>query len=289
MEFIIKNDRIYSVGDPQEFAHKISGDTGTTVLVSTKADGTDRELAYYVSALPDSGSGRGCSVLTARNWVYYYEGLEKDGSTKRFLHWTTSGGTARFPVEKPEFDGLPVMALLGYGEEACICTPLQTCDLGMFRLVDGQLQETDISGLELAGAYLFGNTLRIFKPGNGYYDVDLTTREEAFLAPAQMKNSKAMILQPNCIIETTLLSQEYPGTAGHQMRLFDGEKWRTVCLPEELKHSASQIWSTGNGYAVNSDSIFVYVVNRADYTADLYRIPLTDGELKAEFCAKLRS
>ena len=92
---------------------------------------------------------------------------------------------------------------------------------------------TDASQLPLWGGYLSGSTVRCFIPGDGYYDIDLLTGEQTSLASAQLAQSKATILQPNCIIETTLLNPE-AAVEKQEMRFFDGQQWHTVTLPEEL-------------------------------------------------------
>ena len=73
---------------------------------------------------------------------------------------------------------------------------------------DGESMFTDISQIPVWGGYLQDNIIRCFEPGKGYYDVDLLTGERTKLADAQLENSKARILQPNSIIETTLLNPE---------------------------------------------------------------------------------
>ena len=100
-------------------------------------------------------------------------------------------------------------------------------------LRDGEPVFTDISEIPAWGGYLQDNIIRCFDPGKGYYDVDLLTGERTKLVDAQLAESKAMILQPNCIIETTLLNPE-ANAQTQEMRFFDGQQWHAVALPEEL-------------------------------------------------------
>ena len=98
---------------------------------------------------------------------------------------------------------------------------------------NGEPVFTDISEIPVWGGYLQDNIIRCFHPGDGYYDVDLLTGEWTRLADTQLAESKARILQPNCIIETTLLNPE-AAVEKQKMRFFDGQQWHTVTLPEEL-------------------------------------------------------
>ena len=171
-----------------------------------------------------------------------------------------------------------------YGEEAYYCNVLGSAEYGCYRFADGNMTETECSGLEMEGSYLYGSTLRVFRPNDGYYDVDLTTREEVRLASARMENSKAAVILPNCILESTLLnnSADIPAVT-HKMELFDGRKWREVTLPEELMNV-----ETGRTLiieSVNSDSIFLR--SKKNDTVSLYRISLISEELRLEHCSNI--
>lgn len=287
--FVVKNNRVYFPERSVRFDPGLTkDDVGVCVLASVAPDGTDLQQEYSIHGFPSSEGGSGMNILTGNQWLYVFDVLDKDGNLISFLSRTTENGTATISVENYSSDAFYSMSSLVYGDEAFTFPPLATYDFSLFRYIDGELVETDVSGLDTTGAYLSGNTLRVFRPGDGYYDVDLTTREEVFLAPAQLENSGAKIALPNCIIETTLLSSEKPGEEGHRMCVFDGQTWREVTLPEELVHTDKNIAQNHPGYTVCSDSILLFLPDRSDgYATNLYRIPLTDGELKAEFCDKI--
>ena len=286
--FIIKDNRIYFADMASLYYPQISkDDAGASVLASVAWDGSDRRLEYAIHGFPPSNDGRGMDILTGNQWVSFFEALDKDGNFIPFLSITTEEGTAKIPVENPGNMSAELITVMN-GDESFSFPHLATYDYSIFRYIDGELVETDVTGLDTIDAYLSGNTLRVFRPGDGYYDVDLTTREEVFLAPAQLENSKAKIALPNCIIETTLLSKEGPGEEGHRMSIFDGQTWREVTLPEELVHTDKNISQVSTGYTVCSDCILLFLLDRSDaYATNLYRIPLTDGELKAEFCDRI--
>ena len=128
---------------------------------------------------------------------------------------------------------------------------------------DGKPVFTDISQIPAWGGYLQDNIIRCFYPGDGYYDVDLLTGERMKLADAQLEDSKAQILQSNCIIETTLLNPEAAAET-QEMRFFDGQQWHTVTLPEELEVPDE----TFEVVAVTSDTV-IFSVKRTE------KMPLT--------------
>ena len=68
----------------------------------------------------------------------------------------------------------------------------------------------------------------------------------------------------------------------HEMRLFDGQKWREVSLPEELANRENGC--SNLTVSVCSDSILFHFWGE-NSTRVLYRIPLTENELKAKLCA----
>ncbi|MFR8335048.1 MAG: hypothetical protein ACLU9S_23980 [Oscillospiraceae bacterium] len=93
--------------------------------------------------------------------------------------------------------------------------------------------------LDFTGSYLSGETLRIYRPGDGYYDVNLTTGQETKALDAQLENAWGWQLTEQYAVESTLLSrplahQEEPVDRVQAMTLYDGEQWRPVSLPEEL-------------------------------------------------------
>ena len=96
----------------------------------------------------------------------------------------------------------------------------------------------NLGGLPLEGAHFSGMTYRCFRPNDGYYDVNLETREETRLEDAQLENSYAFVVLPNCILESTLMGyssvSDRSAVQTHAMKLFDGQRWWDAKLPEEL-------------------------------------------------------
>lgn len=67
--------------------------------------------------------------------------------------------------------------------------------------------------LDFTGSYLSGETLRIYRPGDGYYDVNLTTGQETKALDAQLENAWGWQLTEQYAVESTLLSRS-PGPSG---------------------------------------------------------------------------
>ena len=138
--------------------------------------------------------------------------------------------------------------------------------------------------------YFEGNTLRMYRKNDGYYDVNLETKEEVRIGDAFLKNSESLIPVPNCIIESTLFFTVYnklPKDAEHAMAVFDGESWRTVKLPQEVMARGKEEYLVLEG--ITSDSIFFTYKSRTYGTkVHLYRIPIGDGELHLEYCGRIK-
>ena len=285
--FIINDNRIYFQGSTATHRYLFPYEGNGRFLVSMAADGTDVKLAYAVEdAAITAGSVQG--FLTSQFWLYLTESLDKEGSTVRRLYCVKDSGVQEIPLD-PNHQGSAYIDISLYGDNAFYCNALESSEYGCVRFVNGELEEVEMSGLDTARAYLSGNTLRCFRKNDGYYDIDVNTREEVFLAPAQLKNSLAVVMLPNCIVESTLFdSSGWTNQEDHQMTIFDGKTWRAVKLPDELIRSGDIYTLTIA--SVNSDSIFFYCQESKNYNdIRLYRIPLTDGELTAEYCCDIKT
>ena len=158
---------------------------------------------------------------------------------------------------------------------------------------DGEPVFTDASDIPLSGGYLSGNIVRCFAPDDGYYDIDLLTGEKIRLESAQLSQSKATILQPNCIIETTLLNPE-ADAADQKMRFFDGQQWHSVQLPDELHITPDNFFTV---QALTSDRVVFKIVmpgsqgNTLDRDASFifYCMKLDAQEYKLEYMGSFHS
>lgn len=129
----------------------------------------------------------------------------------------------------------------------------------------------DCDGYETTGKYLSGNTLRLYRQNDGYYDLDLTTQKETFVAKAQLADATATVLLPNCIVEFN----------GEQMVIFDGESWHDVEIPEELRNLPMAV------EVMASDRIFLTDFDMYKESTTLYQVVLGQETLRLEFCDEM--
>ncbi len=300
--FYIKGDRVFYVGSISNYSYLYPSDMSATglMLLSMAADGTDRRFEYTVEEAVKTAkvgaSGYLSEVLTSDYWLYMISALDKDGGFVNRLFCVTESGTEEIPlVSDGQQYGYVMYEDAMFGDDVFSCNLLDEKGVGYYRLVEGKPMRINLNESEVFGNYLSGNTLRAFRTNDGYYDIDLTTREEVFLAPARLENSVAYIHLPNCILEHTLYrlpgqtarEESMEGTT-HKMEMFNGEKWRTVKMPEELVNAkATEYLSV---YGVASDSIIVLRQDTADkQRSSVYRIPLGTEELVMEYCGEMYS
>lgn len=151
----------------------------------------------------------------------------------------------------------------------------------LLRLVGEEMIPLDVSGYEELGGYLSGNCLRQYRPGDGYYDVNLETGEEVKLCDPRLEHSTAQIMLPNCIVEHNLNSKDMDDNAPRSMEIFDGTLWRTVELPDDLRHR--QFGGNFGLTAIASDRIFFSI---GKY---LYQVMLEKDNLTMELLGTMRT
>lgn len=282
--FLIRDGRIYFAEVTRGKESQVYLEEGaTTVMCSRALNGTDIRMEYYIEDALITNGGSISSVLSPEWWLVFVEIFNPDGTYANRLFRRTEtelelerelitderssfivgrgilvdgyfaaayqGDDTFFSDLESEFRGLPTLATL-------------------YRYVDGEMEPLDCVGYELTGKYLSGNTLRLYRENDGYYDLDLTTRQETFVCEAQLPDATAKVLLPNCIVEYN----------SERMVLFDGVSWREVEIPEELQGQ------TMTPDALASDRIFLAKWDgRAGYM-QLYQIVLTDGQLELESC-----
>lgn len=147
-------------------------------------------------------------------------------------------------------------------------------------VLDGELKVVPLEDVPNVGAYLSGSVLRCFVKNEGYFDVELLTGERTQVAGAQLADSGARILLPNCIFESNLFQRETPVEAGAEaMRFFDGQVWHDVALPEELLSLNGKMLVP---CAVLSDCVMFSVsLNDGKH---FYRMALDTKDFALEYC-----
>ncbi len=290
--FVIRDGRIYFADTVSVLwdHYSMVSDTDGFCIASRALDGTDLRLAYKDDSMSPGGGGF-ISVDLNYNYALYDVGvLNADGSfTYRLYRLSDNGSqllsdrttTQEIPSGYISYNGRTT-----WGEATFYHYFLDESFDFLYGFKSGDVVKYDVSCVE-GECYLAGNQLRIYRANDGYYDVDLATQKEVRVADAQLEDAYAHILLPNCILETTLQRQRQNTLAvgtPHALKLFNGETWLDVQLPQELSEA-------GNGQyiliaGVTSDSIFViYPDNRSNH---LYRIPLDTDTPVMECCADLR-
>ena len=295
-QFILTNGRIYFEGYVPNYQEVYNNKAAGYALYSRALNGSDMRLEYVNEDMLITNGGVCTGMLTAEYWLCGSAEMNPDGSSTVMLSVVTkdgetvlvnevvedlgetplSSGNRRFASAisgDPSFDHL----LLGD-------TPYTEC-----RFKDGQLYFTDLTDYYAVGQYLAGNTLRLFRQNDGYYDVNLDTGEEVRIGDAALKYSQCNTQVPNCVVESTLFYSVYkkqPKGAEHAMAVFDGESWRSVKLPQEMLERGKEEYLILKG--ITSDSIF-FTYQKKSITAEvhLYRVPIQDGELVLEYCGQI--
>lgn len=289
-----RNGRIYFFESVANFPEFNLRDSMGIALLSMAMNGEDVRLEHYYETKMSEAGGCISGCFFDNGYVLDGYALLPDGTYRKQMYLIdpeTEEVTVLYDqiseAQPTAGGGNATRVIQLYGDPAMI-SYLITDDRSawldhIYCIESGELVHYDITPYNAEGGYLNGGVLRFFQPGEGYYDAALTTGVVTKLADARLEGSAARILQPNCIIETTLLSEE--NTSGpHRMCFFDGEQWHEVALPEELQNAS------GLGFAViglGSDSVLLrtwpadqnyrYVPNT------LYRIPLGETAYRVEY------
>lgn len=294
-EMLMKDDRIIFNTDDKSTAALASYDFKGEFLASMALDGTDKQLLYHIPEFEtriNAATYGQRSILLSEYFVHNLITLNETGTYDAYVYIVDENGpklVSQRVVDEMRLTVLSARQAGIYGD-AGFFTSLIDGDFNIvYRFVDQELIADDLSDLPQVGSYLDGDTLQIFRTGDGYYRVDLTTREETKLSDAQLENSVAHIILPNCILESTLLGDESlalrENVQEHSMRMFDGEKWQEVILPEEFADISEK--ELLRPVAVASDRIFLILqdLNGSPWLnpLQLYQILLTTDTPTLEY------
>lgn len=263
-------------------------------IVSVAPDGTDKRVEMTDKEIVDNMHFQ--SMVSERlfpdQWIYATDELLPDGSEVCHAYRYTNGvwqKLASAPNETKYSGGLDGLEDL-YGD--LIIRVFLGGNVTYIRFPEEGYELLDMAQLPTTG-YVCGDILRCYKPNDGYYDMNISSREEVKLCDARMENGFAQMLLPNCIVESTMLTRHSfdQRTAGmtHSLEIFDGQQWHTVALPKELQNNDTMYLLV---QAVTSDSIlFLCQDEESIYnirgTTDLYRIDLTKDTWELEFIAQV--
>lgn len=268
-------------------------------IMSMSETGDDITVATTLSDLP-STLYSAMPLLTPHYWLYNVVELDVHGNQTAYSYRLTDAGWE--DVAKVEnFEGECILRTAqndGIFGDPVFQNGVLGRSTGKYLLYRGdELINVDLTGLQTRFSYLSGDILRFFRINDGYYDVNIKTGEEVKLADAQLENSHASIMLPNCIVESTLMTflvddnnKNLPAGTEHAMRLFDGETWRDVTLPQDLIHASTStyFWPL----SVTSDSVIFFSKDMADYmnmsATHYYILDLSAEELAIEYLMTAR-
>lgn len=294
--FLLRDGRIistvYSALYPELYPNQSKRGT---ILVSRAANGTDLRLLYALEdvMVGDEG-GMSAARLTSHQLLLYSSKMQTDGSEHYNLYRLSKDGI-QLIEETTLVDCNRKLIKMTRGDEVIAVEDMHieedefVVKTVLYRF-DGGVKTPVYETVEWG--YLTGNTMRVFRCNDGYYDINTDTCEETLLAPAQFENSACFLLLPNCILETTLAYNTQDVRTPdmtHQMTIFDGVAWREVKLPKELEGAKPTTYA--HDFVVTSDSVFFTVSTMermfALHGGGIYRIDLSKEELVVEFCQEL--
>jgi len=287
----VRDGRLYFDTDSSHFRHLVPREHAGMAIFSKALNGSDTKLAYLTETDSSGHLWITSSQPTSRYWLYNTVYINADGSQTGKLFLITDSGTQCIGREDGENLSAWLQHTAWHGDIAFGCSFLGDNPAAVYRIVENAPVELNAAKYMDTPGYLSGNILRLFRPNEGYYDVQLDTGTELPVADARLSNSIAEILLPNCIIETTLGSALHPDGTPHAMVLYDGSSWRDVQLPSELLYATYSDFDPEQfreleASCVTADRIF-FTHSNNDLTCDLYCIDLTQEDLVLEYCGLL--
>ena len=273
------------------------------IYVSTKPDGSDKRLEYvyeesHIGMMGGMGGDAQMGTVTLRKasrlnpqgeYDTHFYRIDDKGGREIQLPGTGDENTLLMSAGSSYF--LRGKPMLEYGSRT-------DSSLGFYRLDGEDFVKLNLNGATPHRGYFDGNTLRIFRKDDGYYDINTATGEEIKISSPCYQNSMAVIMSPNCILETNfpdwldILRPEAlrpePPQGESKIALFDGKNWREVAIPIELQTLSAQYMKV---IGLTSDSVLVLIMEESyrssAATSQLYRIPIGEEHLKLEYCGEI--
>lgn len=270
----IRDGRIWFLGRMDRYPelYPAADEVQGNAIFSIAPDGSDPRLEYRHDGMESSFLGGGSIGVEqgSRYTIYITKNIDTDGIEHLTILLLTARGAKIVYQEQGEDLNTGHWGSPFYGDDAFY---VYAIGRDLLRLEGEELIPMDVSAYEANGGYLSGNFLRQFRPGDGYYDVNLETGEEVKLCDPQLESSTADIVLPNCIIEHNINAKDLDVNAPREMRIFDGTQWRTVQLPEELQYQ--QIPGAFIFSRFGSDRIVFVAARTGSYQIMLDRDELT--------------
>lgn len=282
--FRILGSRIYSLRNTIELDKQAKA---ALAIYSTALDGTDLRMEYPLEQFP-SDAGYGLEdAMTAD--ALYLSGLvmEKNGLFRTMLLRLNEDGVHTiYEADASDlfvptfFSGAKFECIQGdFCARSLLLSGNEEFNQHMYRFTGDQYAEIPhICDYDISGAYLSGNTLYRFEPGNGYYRTDLTSNKSKKWMDAEFSESRAYILAPDFLIETTSFYQSSAATP--EMRIWCSGSWQDVSFEGITLPADSSI----SLLARTTAHVFFTAWDRETYGTMLYCIALEHDSLRAEYC-----
>ena len=293
--FTIQDGRIWYTWYP--YGKEYEEMNGAMALMSMALDGTDKRIECVLRTTAHTIKTES-ALVNLHETLYNMIEMTEDGFWVGHCYRVVGGKLEEYAVKTLEEEVNSIARLTTayelplYGDTLVYNRLVCPTKTSYLRYLQEGYEILELGELPVAFSFLSGDVLRFFRPGDGYYDRNIRTGEEVKLAKPCLENSHAVVALPNCILESTLmtnhsLKSRTPGQT-HRLMFFDGERWREVELPPEL-----QVTDTAflRFTCVTSDSIFFRLQDTAVAghmeRSDMYRIDLTQKTLKLEFFTQI--
>lgn len=279
--FRLLDGRIYYLRSP---ANRADRSKVKYALASIAPDGTNLQEERLITEIPVGGASEATWLWTKEGLYHSRSGMGKDGNFENVIvRLTGDSGVAVYRETSMDwrYTGLHAAVRGDVAVYSELLSGYEESNKRVYRfLEDGYEEIPEIARYSLSGAYLNGNDLYRFQPGDGYYFTDLSTGESVKWMDAQLEESDAFIFGTNFVMETNF--QKADPT---EMRLYDGQRWRAVTLPEDFGEGEKVYY--GRSPVLTSRYLFIFT-SRYDpgfYGDKMYAIDLTAENLTAVLCA----
>ena len=298
--FLIEDDRIHYIDDVAKHQELTFTADHEFAVFSLAGNGSDLKLERMLedTLFPNTGGGVQQIILFPDHMIYMEWELTTEGREERRILRIDDSRTQTLyehmgSAEPTYGGGLAARDYLGlYGDDAFLSTMIDGGLMTLCWVDDGNLITADLSDLQTLGSYFSNNVLRYYAQNDGYYDRNLHTGETTKLAQPQLENGYAHIIQPNCILESTLLNasstETRDGIEQHSLRLFDGTGWLDVSLPEELLNAPDSVYLYPMG--IGTDAVYLRCLDKEageDLEILLCKIVLGTDSPALEYCGKI--
>ncbi len=278
------------------------GGSNHLAIVSMSANGEDRKVAHLIPFPAQEQVVQWRNCFLAGKMLLFCSCMDQSGAFHNYAMQITPKGdqvlAEGWTDNTPGFLGTVTASEDVWGDPAVLYR--LDSDSGDFGTVlyrpteDGLVAIGDTAGLglgnladcEMTGAYLKGDILQVYRPNDGYYDINLATGEQIKTMDAQMENSWGWRLTDRYILESPILFNRPaqgleldPGP--HTMLLYDGESWKPVTLPEEVSQISGTTYLVPK--AVASDRVFFTIDSSKNYETHWDQMLLNEDEPKRTF------